>query len=90
MKNLVVSDGVTLGAIPEPDAGSGEPGEDPAVTAAHNKLEEMRLTDDPDSIPIIPSSHEKADMLMAYSTVPGLYLSYPPRTRKGRFSLFLG
>ena len=44
----------------------------------------MRLTDDPDSIPIIPSSHEKADMLMAYSTVPGLYLSYPPR-----FSLLL-
>ena len=66
---------MTLGAIPQADAGPGEPGEeepeDPAVTAAHKKLEEMQLTDDPDSIPIIPSSHEKADMLMAYSTVPG-------------------
>ena len=83
-RNLV-SDGVTLGAIPEPDMGPGEPGEDPAVTAAHKKLEEMQLTDDPDSIPIIPSSHEKADMLMAYSTVPGMYPSYQVQIYRLKF-----
>lgn len=66
------SDAVTLGAIPQADDGApAAPGEFDPGTEMSKKVEEMKLTDDPDSIPTIPSTHEKADMLMAYSTVPG-------------------
>ena len=33
----------------------------------------MQVTDEPDAVPIeLPKTHEKADIIMAYSTVPGI------------------
>ena len=74
-----VLDAVTLGAIPQADAGpdddAGKPtgAPDPAADM-EKKIAEMQLTDDADSVPMIPSTHEKADMLLAYSTVPGMHV----------------
>ena len=74
---VCISDAVTLGAIPQADTGpdddAGKPTgvPDPAADMT-KKIAEMQLTDDADSVPMIPSTHEKADMLLAYSTVPGM------------------
>ena len=58
-----------MGVPPQADG----PEEDAAidVSSLTKKVAEMQVVDDADSVPILASTHEKADMLMAYSTVPG-------------------
>ncbi len=66
-------DAVTLGAVPQPDdpTTTTEQAQPESDSELEERVKEMKLTDDADSIPVLPSTHEKADMLMAYSTVPG-------------------
>ncbi len=58
-----------MGVPPQADG----PEEDAAVDVSSltKKVAELQVVDDADSVPILASTHEKADMLMAYSTVPG-------------------
>ena len=44
---------------------------EPTDTNMAQRLRELRLGDSPDSMPSLPNMHEKADMVLAYSTVTG-------------------
>ncbi len=65
---------VTVGmSVPEADGPeAGDAGIDPEIEKMQKELEKMQVTDEPDALPIsLPKTHEKADIIMAYSTVPG-------------------
>ena len=44
---------------------------EPTDTDMAQRLRELRLGDSADSMPSLPNRHEKADMVLAYSTVTG-------------------
>ncbi len=70
---IPVEDVTTGMSIPESDGPeAGDAGIDPAIEKMQNDLAKMQVTDEPDAVTIeLPKTHEKADIIMAYSTVPG-------------------
>ena len=51
--------------VPQADGG------EPTDTDMAQRMRDLRLGDSADSMPSLPNMHEKADMVLAYSTVTG-------------------
>ena len=60
----VVAEDSTQG-VPQSD------GSESVDAEMESRLRELRIGDTPDSMPSLPNVHEKADMVLAYSTVTG-------------------